>query len=866
MVGAVKRRDDEAAVKAAARDLTNCAIHAAGGLDNRPGRRALFRSEGRTDEVRMAPSATYRLCFGEGTLTVRDSAGAIVARAWGYEWTAANADTIVWARFENDIVICFDGQVPKIARWDGGTEWTFLDFAFEVTGNQKRCPFYRIAPKGISMTPSAATGSITITFDEDVLVSGMIGDRFRYHDKQMTLTAVTGPRSGTATVNEALQGAQTLTFSSSNPFSVGDVLYELVNGTGVPTGASGQVTGTGGSTATVSLLSAAGFQGGSFTIACTTPYVSSPAPVISSVATSSPPASVVWDQEVMTDYQGWPRSVTVDQSRLIFADLPAVPHGISWSVIGLATDHFIGTAADDGFFELVPQRARVYHVMGGADEFVFTDAGVYYIPISTSSPLQPGSVDFRLVPSVPASAVRPLTTGQGLLYVAEDLDAVAAIVGTGQTAQPYLVRPVSDLHADLFEDVVCLAVENKPDAKVYAVNADGTLAIGRYQPGKEWVGWVPWEGEGAVGWASAVGSSVLLSTDYGDFTLVEQVDAAAYLDAQVPPNAIPAALSASAGAALLLPTDQGTPIGDLTSSGGLAAAFDGTTAQASAASATKATATSGYVGKTLGQRFRIAKAEAWGSSDNGFTTGGATVTLTLYGKQGAAPANATDGTSLVTSGSIADTTSMVTLTSSDTATEWDHVWLTVAASSGTIAVAELRLYSPGDAAQTGSLWFLEGTDVLVMDGLRLIGERTIASGEIDLEEGDDFSGAGIRIGYGWSMRAEPFVGHVQGGASVGQTVTRRNMSTSAVAVQDSTGFQVEMFRPDPSQDNDDGAWEAVSTAAAYRAGENQDIAPPQRECVHEFNANGADHDPRIRVVKSTPGTLRVLEIDVQITA
>ena len=51
---------------AAARDLGNCAIRPAGSLDNRPGRSTLFRSEGRTDEVRMASGSVYRFCFGEG--------------------------------------------------------------------------------------------------------------------------------------------------------------------------------------------------------------------------------------------------------------------------------------------------------------------------------------------------------------------------------------------------------------------------------------------------------------------------------------------------------------------------------------------------------------------------------------------------------------------------------------------------------------------------------------------------------------------------------------------------------------------------------------------------------------------------------
>jgi hypothetical protein len=123
----------------------------------------------------------------------------------------------------------------------------------------------------------------------------------------------------------------------------------------------------------------------------------------------------------------------------------------------------------------------------------------------------------------------------------------------------------------------------------------------------------------------------------------------------------------------------GTNIGNMTNVGGLAASFDGTTSASNTGSSYLAS-TSGYVGKTYSPGKRIAQVVTHGTNNLGYTsTGTPTVTLTLRGKTGSAPANATDGTTL---GSISFTDTSDesvgrTITSNDTTTTWDHVWVTI---------------------------------------------------------------------------------------------------------------------------------------------------------------------------------------------
>lgn len=139
----------------------------------------------------------------------------------------------------------------------------------------------------------------------------------------------------------------------------------------------------------------------------------------------------------------------------------------------------------------------------------------------------------------------------------------------------------------------------------------------------------------------------------------------------------------------------GTNIGDMTSNGGLAAAFDGNTNQVRTSCATKANA-SGFVGKTLTAAFPISRVIVHSSNDRGFQhdaeAGAENYALSLYGKVGT-PASGTDGTLLGTaSGADIDSTITVEINSNDTTTPFDNVWVLDVPVSGDSQICELGIY------------------------------------------------------------------------------------------------------------------------------------------------------------------------------
>jgi hypothetical protein len=130
-------------------------------------------------------------------------------------------------------------------------------------------------------------------------------------------------------------------------------------------------------------------------------------------------------------------------------------------------------------------------------------------------------------------------------------------------------------------------------------------------------------------------------------------------------------------------------------------AFDGTTATGAAASAIRSTSASAYIGKTLSVPKRISKGRYYPSTDSGIAGGNiSNLVVQLRAKAGSAPSNfASDGVLLGTTGTIADTTSVVEIVNTgDTVTAFDHWWFyltRVGGSDDNWVCAEAQVYTPG---------------------------------------------------------------------------------------------------------------------------------------------------------------------------
>jgi hypothetical protein len=284
-----------------------------------------------------------------------------------------------------------------------------------------------------------------------------------------------------------------------------------------------------------------------------------------------PQAVAVWDDEVMNTFRGYPSSVFFDQSRLGFTNFPAVPQGVAWSAIGLPNDLFVAALADNAIFELAPDNSQVFYVIPGMEssEFVFTDRAIYYIPITPTVPLEPGSIAFNKLSDYGSMPhVQPRRAEQSIIYMKAGGVQVGAVQAPGAYYRPYVVDHISELHSHLFtsSSAVSIAIPSGPnqfeEQYLYIVLANGSLVVGRYamrqgliEPGPEGkpaIGWVPWNGVGQVAYVAALQGDVIFTTNYAPngvtpVGIAERLDNSQFLDGVVLVNNLPAAFTPPGG-------------------------------------------------------------------------------------------------------------------------------------------------------------------------------------------------------------------------------------------------------------------------------------------------------------------------------
>jgi hypothetical protein len=193
-------RSDLRAYENGARRLRNVVILPTGGLTRRPGLRHLATLPGpvRLVSFEFNTEQTYLLVFSDGQMRVF-LGDAEIAQVGG-PWTSAMLDQLAYTQNADTLLLLHPEMPPQRITRTGHTSWTVAPFAFV------REPFHRFAAPDVTIAASATSGSVTLTASAPVFMAGHAGVRFRIGGKRVLITAVTGPTSATATVEEPLAG------------------------------------------------------------------------------------------------------------------------------------------------------------------------------------------------------------------------------------------------------------------------------------------------------------------------------------------------------------------------------------------------------------------------------------------------------------------------------------------------------------------------------------------------------------------------------------------------------------------------------------------------------------------------------------
>ena len=183
-----------------ARALRNVFIQSTGGLTRRPGLRHIATLPGPT---RLIPfefntEQTYLIAMTEGLMQVfiGDSLVATVPAPW----STGMLPQIAWTQSADTLLICHPDIAPVRITRTSHTSWSIGGWPFTDV------PTHRFAGGDVTLTPSATTGSITITASAGVFNALHAGTRLRLGGKRLTITAIATATQITATVLDPLPG------------------------------------------------------------------------------------------------------------------------------------------------------------------------------------------------------------------------------------------------------------------------------------------------------------------------------------------------------------------------------------------------------------------------------------------------------------------------------------------------------------------------------------------------------------------------------------------------------------------------------------------------------------------------------------
>lgn len=204
----MKGRSDTSVYENGAETLTNSSPLVQGGVRRRPGTvyLATLPASSRIEHLQFSETQLYIFAFYNAGLKIYDETGALAQTFTSQPWDATTMWDMRLAQSGDTTIIFHEDWMMQNLKRTGATTFTMTDFAFEThsTGYPIYEPYYKFSESTLTLTPSATTGSITLTTSGDHWTADHVGSTVRYIGKTCTVTGYTSATVVDADVNETL--------------------------------------------------------------------------------------------------------------------------------------------------------------------------------------------------------------------------------------------------------------------------------------------------------------------------------------------------------------------------------------------------------------------------------------------------------------------------------------------------------------------------------------------------------------------------------------------------------------------------------------------------------------------------------------
>lgn len=202
-----------------ARKLQNVLIHPTGGVSRRKGLRYVdeLSSEARLIAFEFNTEQTYLLCLMNKSLKIYKNGREISALET--PWTIRQLKNINWTQSADTLLIVHPDVAPQQISRNANEEWQISEWEFYSKDGQVFCPYFNFYQNKVTLTPSAVTGTITLTSNTAIFSDAYIGLRLRINKGEVMINSVASATQCSATVNKNLSSAAASTDWEEQAFS-----------------------------------------------------------------------------------------------------------------------------------------------------------------------------------------------------------------------------------------------------------------------------------------------------------------------------------------------------------------------------------------------------------------------------------------------------------------------------------------------------------------------------------------------------------------------------------------------------------------------------------------------------------------------
>lgn len=532
--------------------LRNASRRSTGGVERRYGTYDLGGLDELTRLHAFEFSDTQRYLVGTqvGEVLIFDINGDLLQTIATAPWDLTQMREMTWTQRGDVMMFAHNDWPTRLLRRTGATTFTLSEAAWEqaLDGKKVYQPYFKFTEAAHTMTPSAATGSITLTSSQAYFVADHVGERIRLYDAEVEINSITDSTHAVCTVQGELVGKLDLdplrTTAGSNVVEVVHFFHGLETGATITISGANTVGSIPGSdidgTYVVEVVDEIRYKitltGLSYTLyedpdgdgvntpvnytgAKTSEDGGGPNVKFNAAGTETR----TWLEASFSPTRGYAGACCFHEQRLWLAGTTSQPDGVFGTKTTFYFNFDVGKGYDaDAVLVAAGDEdvSKIRHIISNGDLQFMTPTGEAVFLTREGEAITPNNARIKGQTRAGCNYVQPCIFDGATLFVQENGLSVTELVFSAEKGG-YVPTPVSTLAGHLIRTPVDLCASQgltaRAEQMAFVVNADGTVAVFHSLRAENIAGWGLWTiGNAIVHSACAIGPHLFFSVERPD--------------------------------------------------------------------------------------------------------------------------------------------------------------------------------------------------------------------------------------------------------------------------------------------------------------------------------------------------------------